>query len=187
MEYLDKSEGHSAESEDKRATRKKEIHEFAAAMELGDEAMFTVLTEMEKARATLAAEELPGMVDFRILPRGGRKHAELTGKGVHATQAVSKSDIGRDWARRRGLQITFKATHGPGVTPEDAGVLCRAWAHRMQFFFDMHLTNPTPKELFSDAHVAEYAEPTEFRDLAARVASAKLHERIALIRKIPFR
>ena len=102
----------------------------------------------------MAEEEHGGNVDFGSLARGGAREKALTGKALHATQAVARTLLGKTWAEKRGLQVTFKATHSEHGA-DASRVLCRAWSHRMQFFFDMEMASVDPKKLFDEAQIKE--------------------------------
>ena len=152
--------------------------------DIDEDVVMKALSDLERARAALVEEDVrSGVIDFGPKIRGGRGHAEATGEGVHATQAVARTDVGYAWAKRRGLQTTFKMTHSVW-DPDVSGVLCRCWAHRMQFFCDMEQAAANPAELYQARHIAEYVEPTELTAAAAG-AGGKLMQRIEQIRRIP--
>ena len=66
----------------------------------------------------------------------------------------------------------------------DCGVLARAWAHRLSYFFNAEiLDHALVGAAFSAAAVDAYEEPTELVELARR-APPKLGRRIDILRSI---
>ena len=151
-----------------------------------DEAVLEAMAALDKARAAVADAGEHSDVDFVSRVRVSRARMEAEGAGPDAIQGQCRSNLAEDWARTRGLQVTFKCTftvHGlDGVV---AGILCRAWCHRMQFFFEKSLAKGDDAADFSEADVAAYAEPTELARLASDGCPKKVMERVVAIRKIP--
>ena len=92
-----------------------------------------------------------------------------------------------EWANRRGLRVTFKATvseHGAHASK----VLARAWCHRMQFFYDLEFESAEGPDLeYTLEIIATYIEPSELAALVADCTNPKWVERIEVIRNIPRR
>ena len=61
-------------------------------------------------------------------------------------------------------------------------ILARAWAHRLQYFFNVALVNSDFSMTFTQATLDEYLEPTEFSELKRTAAlPAILRQRMAKI------
>ena len=149
-----------------------------------DELVWEAIADMEKARAAHVVDEPHEDMEFSCKVRGGTRHFARTGKANDALQASNNSDRGNTFCEGFHMSRTFKATfseHG-----EDASrVLCRAWAHRMQHFFELAQRAPDPATFeFTAGEVAEYCEPTELTRLAETCARST-RERVNLIREIP--
>ena len=193
LEHLDKKLGFSddvnsampmASGQAARAS----IDSSAAMMEVGDEAMLEALAQLEKERVAAASEHASsGCPDFASRVRGGESQVLKTGEGTHAHQAQCTNKFATAWAKRRGLQVTFKCHHlHHGIT--EAKLLCRSWCHRMQFFYDMEKASLAGPELvFTRALKDSYVEPIELHALALSGSNPHWAERIALIRQIPER
>ena len=119
----------------------------AELAELDEDLKFSALADLEKARAdALEDYVISGCADFAARVRGGESQVRATGEGVHAMQGQCCSKFATAWARRRGLQVTLKASfipHGPA----EAKVLTRSWCHRMQHFYDLELASAEGRDL----------------------------------------
>ena len=156
--------------------------------ELDEETMLAGLADMEKARRSLVEEDIhEGTRDFHPKIRGGPSQMLKSGEAVHAAQGASNNN-GSAWAKRHGLQVSFKATYSEyGVANSNA--LVRSWCHRMQHFYDVEVAARAGLDfVFSQDVLDAYIEPTELTALAVeKSTSLKTTLRIELIRKIPFR
>ena len=80
----------------------------------------------------------------------------------------------------RSYFAKYDAKWGDGT----CGILCRAWAHRMQHCFDLELSGVVlPDAPFTATHFEDYEEPTEFVELA-EASSGALATRVAQIREV---
>ena len=69
------------------------------------------LADLEKAHmAAIEDNTRAGCVDFVSRVRGGESQIRAGGEAVHAMQGQCCSKFATAWARRRGLQVTFKAS-----------------------------------------------------------------------------
>ena len=190
LQHLDRTEGfHGGEDALAAATRQaaQSSHAEQTAMTvMDDEQLLEALGALEKEQKIAAIEHASsGCADFKSAVRGGESQLYKSGDAVHANQARSVGKFATAWARRRGLHITFKATHGEHGQAE-AKVLCRAWCHRMQFFYDLELASAEGPELvYTLAHVASYIEPTELTALAADGSKDAWAARVFAIRALP--
>ena len=183
LEHLDRTEGHTGDidalqSVHRGRAKQQELPE--------DDDIWASLIELEKAQQAAAAENVrEGRADFISKVRGGESEILASGVALHAQQGQSLK-WGGAWARRRGLQVTFKATFGTHG-PAESKVMVRSWCHRMQHFYDLECAAPEgPDLVYSPELVNEYVEPTELTALAIDAANPAWAERIAFIRKIPF-
>eukprot|EP00974_Lingulodinium_polyedra_P035797 3435890-Lingulodinium_polyedra.AAC.1 len=63
-----------------------------------------------------------------------------------AVAGVCRSHDVRDWCRRQGVQNTFRANYSV-YGGRAGGIICRAWCHRMQYYYNLHLTSPQGEDL----------------------------------------
>ena len=138
LQHLDRQIGFSSGVQDalsmaSEQAAKASSDSSAPMLEVDDEAMLDALARLEKERIAAAIEQASsGCPDFASRVRGGESQVLKTGEGTHAHQAQCTSKFASAWARRRGLQVTFKAHHlHHGIS--EAKLLCRSWCHRMQF------------------------------------------------------
>eukprot|EP00974_Lingulodinium_polyedra_P008757 836926-Lingulodinium_polyedra.AAC.1 len=70
--------------------------------------------------------------------------------------------------------------------PHAAGVLCRAWCHRAQFYLDQEAMDPMGKGVtFEQRHHDRYEEPAELLSLLALPdVSEAVRARVAQLREI---
>jgi len=135
--------------------------------ECEEEAELAPLDDLEQARACAQADNAAaGACDFVSRVRGRMSKTETHAVGADARQGQTTNRLAKEWAVRRGLQVTFKATfaeHGKDACI----VLVRSWCHRMQFF-DMELASQDgPGLVYTRDMVNSYLEPTELVALAA--------------------
>ena len=146
------------------------------------------MVKLDEARAALAAEEAPSSDDFGIRLLQGEWLMKKKGIPFDALQAYPKGGLAKEFATNRpGTQKTFRADFEAYREwgPDTCGVLCRAWAHRMQYSFGLEISGVVPRPLaFKAIHFEDYEEPSEFTELAAR-ASGRLIARVAQIRAVP--
>ena len=155
--------------------------------EIDEEEVFAALDTVERARATEAGIDAErGNADFQCKENYGESNLRK-GKEFHDAVQGQCSNKGSDeWARMRGLQVTFKATFGEHT--EDASrVMVRAWVHRMQFFYSYEQAHGGEGFEFTQDITNSYLEPDEFTRLARECTKATTKTRIAKIRKLPFK
>ena len=146
---------------------------------------------MEKARAAMESDSICVEHAFYVVIRGGKSLFDAKGIIADAVQAkvTDKAYVGaKEWCQRRGLQTTFKNTFAGGLyTEEHCHILARAWAHRMQHFFDVECGSAEGHDFeYSAEHGRHYVEPREFTEIA-NDAPKRLKERVELVRMIPQR
>ena len=111
-----------------------DIESSAAEYEVNEEDFLDALGMLDKERIVAADENAyAGQESFASKVRGGESQFAKTGDMTHAHQSQCTNKYSTAWARRRGLHITFKATHGPHGLAQ-AKLMCRSWCHRMQIF-----------------------------------------------------
>ena len=152
-----------------------------------EEELLEALTSLQKARAEVSSGGGLDQVDFAVRVRGRVRPHAIEEAGAMALQAVARADLGRDFCHRRHLQSTFKCTWAAWMSEANAGILRRAWCHRMQFFLDAELSSDEGAALtFTDDLIASYIEPIEMRAFPEGGLHARLAERVRLVRRIPF-
>ena len=187
LQHLDFSEGFTR---DQRAVTESQAASSSGGLEplpvIDEDELMAGLAKVEKAReAEVAVGSDMGLVDFFVSIRGGRRH--LGKKGVYddAVQAKS-SKRGHQWAKDRGLQVTFKATfskHGE----DGSRVLARSWCHRMQHFFNLQQEHGGPGFKFTKKMIEDYLEPAELTRMSETMENPLWAERIFSLQGIPIR
>ena len=152
-----------------------------------DEADMAMLA-LAAVEAARAAEPSGGDLpcdDFVVRVRGDTPMRAMAGEAVDAIQGAARNEMARDWCRRRGLNVTFRAGFA-NHTRVDCGILVRGWCRRMQFFYEMELTSDEGFAFaYSPDRVASFEESTEFLALAERGKDDhRLMARVAQIRAI---
>ena len=188
LEHLNTSDSfiqHAASAADR-------MHSFTATqadqMEVSEDDVFAGLEAVEKARIVEAAVVVErGPCDFYVKENYGESNLKK-GKAFHdAVQGVCKTKDGDKWARNHGLQVTFKMTFSEH-DEEPARIVARAWAHRMQYFFDYERTHGGDGFVFNAAIQGAYIEPDELGRLyTARTTKPSTQTRIDQIRRLPKR
>ena len=85
------------------------------------------------------------------------------------------------------MQLTFKGTFSEH-DEEPARITVRAWAHRMQYFFDYQSAHGGDDFVFNAAIQGTYIEPDELGRLyTAATTKASSRTRIDQIRRLPKR
>ena len=140
------------------------------------------LDELHRAREELCVDCGDLLCDdYRPRVLGCRWLAETSGRPFDAIQGVARTDEAADFAERITKQETMRCAVSLGV--QNAGILARAWCHRMQFFGDREkhaLVLATGEEA-----TQVYMEPDEFKQLAdSDCLSAELRARVRMIRSL---
>ena len=154
---------------------------------LDDETVEELFQELDRRRAELAADAVEALEgeDFTVTILGGKWSMQHRGVAAAAVAAEARGALARDFCSRRGLPK--KATFDFSAYPEGiAPVLARAWAHRMQHFYDcacFDVAEGGPEGGSAAAAVAAYVEPPEFLRVAGELrAHRQTQKRIEQIR-----
>ena len=110
--------------------------------------------------------------DFVVQVLGGACSMRDTCEVVHEVRAIARNDTARDFCDHRNVfrSAAFEC-HAYTTVPAGAvDILARAWAHRMQYFFNVALANDDFSMAFTQATLDEYLEPTEFSELKRTAA-----------------
>ena len=144
------------------------------------------LQAIDEARARLDASGRRYWDDFKIDILGGADLFERTGRPFDFICSSFRGLLAQDFCKRRGTGQTFRADHD--VYGEHCcQVLCRAWCHRLQYYYELEKSAPAGHALvFIAAHHAAYIEPTEFQDMVATYAThhRELMKRVVHVRKL---
>ena len=135
------------------------------------------------ARSALAAAA-PDMSlhDFKTGVLGGKWTAKHKGVPFDAIQGSARGVLAQSFCRRRNVQLSARfdvSAYGQVA----CNVLARAWCHRMQYYYNLELTDALGEgKVFTQADVDAYLAPTEFVQLVeSRPHSAQLAKRIVQI------
>jgi hypothetical protein len=142
--------------------------------EAADEQVELQLRELHVARALLSDAPLAKQANFGTRVLGGAFTVGATGSAYDAMQGFCRNRLAEDWCLSRGAQRSMRFDPRQ-IGDASAGILARAWAHRMQFFMDREVFDPSlVGGPFPVSVVAEYEEPSEFTALALRASPAEL-------------
>ena len=157
-------------------------------LDVPDEAeMFSALADLEKERDIAEEEGALLQPDFATRVRGRVAATAKEAAGPMGLQGQCRTELGRDFCKRRGLHSTFKCTYRTHLRGP-SGVLCRAWCDKMQHFLHLEADSEEGEAfVFEDTDCRAYKETTELQALAAGELPAATRERIAFIRNIPTR
>ena len=107
-----------------------------------------------------------------------------TGEVVHGVRAIARNDTARDFCDHRNVfrSASFEDRAYATAPAGAVDILARAWAHRMQYFFNVAVANSDFSMALTQAILDEYIEPTEFSELKRAAAlPAILRQRMAKI------
>eukprot|EP00974_Lingulodinium_polyedra_P082245 7963404-Lingulodinium_polyedra.AAC.1 len=91
---------------------------------------------LDDVRQALAKEGFVQTENFRVTVLGGEAQEKKTGRAFDNVIALNKGVAGKDFLVRRMEGYTFRCS-ADHYTLSVAGVLCRSWVHRCQFYFDL--------------------------------------------------
>ena len=152
--------------------------------EIDEEAVLSAISLLEAERtAEIEIAAVMETREFRVKHRAGDSTLLDTGTYYDACQGRSTT-AGAEWAVRHGLQVTFKATfsvHNSGP----AKVLCRAWCHRMQYFYNLEQASTEEVFMITEDMKAAYEEPAELLELERAPERPANLQRIKVLRSIP--
>ena len=155
--------------------------------EIDEEAILSAVAMVEAERATeVDISAAMGLFDFMTKHLASDSTMLTVGVYYDACQGKAVSTSGLEWARGRGLQITYKATFTEHTEPHSK-VLCRCWCHRMHHFYDLEHAHTTGDFVFTQAMKDAYPEPMELLALERDVTKPTTLARIKAIRAIPFK
>eukprot|EP00974_Lingulodinium_polyedra_P110732 10709164-Lingulodinium_polyedra.AAC.1 len=96
--------------------------------------------------------------------------------------AIARGDMAIQFCRRRGVAYSFKVTFS-ACGERGAGVLSRAWCHRLQYYYNEELLAPEgPTVAFSGRHHKGYQEPTEVKAWLEEGVRKEALEKLEMIR-----
>ena len=111
---------------------------------------------------------------------------ERLGVPFDAVAGQCRTADAKQFHERRFGRIRFSRFNYSVYGPDIPGILARAWAHRMQFFFNSELGHPDCQALVcTPEFVATYKEASEMTRLAeAQAGKPAVMARIEQIRRI---
>ena len=186
LTHLDDKEGYAKEDVDVSEPSSSKSAP-AELFELDEEACLAALDKVDRARSAEAVVALAqGFVDFVTSECRGDSTLRITGIYHDAVQGKCATAEGDSWARRKKLQVTFKCTFSEHVEGPSR-IIVRAWCHRMQWMYNREVVSGTDDFVFTDAVMSEYLEPDDFTKLVPTLTKKTSLDRVAKIRKLPFR
>ena len=156
----------------------------------GDVDMDELQARIHEARADLGIEDRNQDDNFSVQLLAGAASLRDHGEVYHGVIAKARTDIAKEFCEKQGMNKawTFECSTALYAV-EDALVLGRCWAHRMDFFLRMAIAHNEVSWTFTSLEKAEYSEPSELQELHQRAsgysdgrAKQAVHKRIARIR-----
>ena len=133
---------------------------------LDDAAAFA---ELRRKQEELHDETAVHEDEFKVHLIGG-PHAVK--KGANACLSFvgrASGQFASEWCSNNGMHMSATFTFGGTqrkYEQDDAGIMARAWCHRLQFCFNRAIARPGPlSATFSGDELKSYLEPTEFSQL----------------------
>ena len=149
-----------------------------------DDAIEQLFRELENQRASMAADPDIDCDDFKVAFVTGVHDLVHRGHDTSSHLASARGMDAKDFCKLHTVPMSGR--YEVNVYPDGtSAVLARAWAHRMQFFFNAHKVVPVQKGAFSIGTVNSYVEPTEFTRFATGYGGAAPYsKRVLQIRKL---
>jgi hypothetical protein len=149
---------------------------------LDDDAIEEVFRELQKNREQWLLEAPEPATDFRCSILGGAWTARATGHVYDYYIGKASSGPAERWCRAYGVALSgrFAMTLYGDVL---AGLLSRAWCHKMQYYFNICEASGDPAYRYLPADHEGYTEPQDLTE-AAIGPEAKQQARVAALRAI---
>eukprot|EP00974_Lingulodinium_polyedra_P036967 3545813-Lingulodinium_polyedra.AAC.1 len=130
-----------------------------AVAEEEDAESMEVMKKLDAARAALGKDIQGSFDDFRTsVLLAAPKDADQG--GPYACLCVARGDLAIQWCKRRGLAYSQKLAFGVFGSSKIAGVLGRAWCHKLQHFYNLELLSPAGPDLkYTPKDFSDYQEP----------------------------
>jgi hypothetical protein len=117
-------------------------------------------TELAEARARLHDTTDIETHDFKVVVRGGASLADTGGRGLCCTaQAVGRHV--ETWCRDRAIPFSSRYEIARFTLPH-AQTFARAWAQKMQFFYNKASESVNPLRAFTNEELDSWVVPSEF-------------------------
>ena len=141
-----------------------------------------LFAELEAARGQAAVRRPEDLVDFTTEVRGGRWTLEHIGVAADSERGKAANAEAASWCRTYGLAMSFSC-HYAAYSAEAVSALVLAWAHRMQYLYDVSCREG-PLYVFTAADIGKYTETEAFASWAAGQTHRAVLKRIEQIRNI---
>ena len=154
--------------------------------DLDDDELAAVFSEVDRYRAELSitAASADATDDFAVVVLGGAWTAANRGLAADAVQGLARGADAAAFCAARGMQKSSRYEIS-AYSFQWACILARAWAHRMQYFFNKAKLVEEYAVGFSRAEVAAYNEPLELAAAATALShNAKAMARVVAIRRL---
>eukprot|EP00974_Lingulodinium_polyedra_P103849 10051442-Lingulodinium_polyedra.AAC.1 len=185
---LDAQEGHSGEAQKGGASGSAEGGLESGKEESDEEEedlmQTRVMAALDKAREALAKESTLTFDDFRTTVLGGQDLMQRTGKTHDNVIGMARGKAAEEFCKRHHEPYSFRAsiaTYGE----KGASILCRAWCHRAQYYYDAERKHFLGQGLvFSEVQHKDYQEPPELLAyLAKPECSQAFRKRVESLRE----
>ena len=131
--------------------------------QLDDDTAEQVWRDLHSARGQLAAHGEEGGEDFKVTVLGGQWLMQHHGVATDCVQAHAANGGAIAWCREQRFNLSCRFAFSK-YGAEAPSILCRAWARRMQHFYNHSKEHGTGAEHWQDADAA-YTESNEFQTL----------------------
>jgi len=106
-----------------------------------------------------------GLGNFHVEPRGAPSNVRRKGVIFDSYRASACTDDGKEFLEHYGIAQSFSAEFAAHRGRFQAGVLCRAWAGKMEHLCSLWApTRPAPYD-FTPEDILSWEQPKEFTDL----------------------
>ena len=119
-----------------------------------------VLDAMANERALMHEEDASAELCFKVELIGGPATQRRTGHVYIAAKGQAKGDEGEGFCRIHEVGMSFWASYRE-YDRVVAGVLCRGWCHKMQYYYDLEQNSGEQYLVFTAEHRNAYQGPTK--------------------------
>ena len=182
---VDKPAGLGYEPEGGKRKKRKMEHTDDDEVEL-DREFDVLLDELLRYRAELASDRWSSesVMSFATTALGGAWTMKHKGVEADAVRGYARVKAAIKFCDDRDIPKSYRADIEL-FEFEHACIFCRAWAHKMQYFFNIAVEAGDHRCVFTPADVDAYTEPTEFTRSAAFYAGhPHIAGRAAVIRRL---
>ena len=143
-----------------------------------------IFHDLALKRAELAANNPHVEDDFKVALSGGPSTMKRAGVAYDGIEASARGQHAKDFCHGHRLGLSFSCAFSR-YDEGTAGILGRAWCHKMQWFYNKAILHENLRYIFTLAECQLYAEPTELTVLAnTSTINSVVTRRVSQIRSL---